>query len=142
MTSEESPHQKVSKLVCSVILVSDVCCDLFLNFQKKNTRLFIQVCLFAIWVLFVCNLVRECSQVCLRSFKLNNNTNSRGNPSVCYSGVGGDKGCTEMVNKHFVNKLAFPKLRCSTSSGSWERSWLVRRARLLARGLSGAWSSA
>ena len=34
------------------------------------------------------------------------NRNSRGNPSLCWLG-GGGRG-TRIVNKHFVNKLAFP----------------------------------
>ena len=34
--------------------------------------------------------------------------NSRGNPSFCWLGGGGLRG-TKIVNKNFVNKLAFPK---------------------------------
>ena len=48
-------------------------------------------------------ILAECSQFCLSSF----NRNSRGNPSLCWleGGVIGAKS----VNKHFVNKLVFPK---------------------------------
>ena len=42
-------------------------------------------------------------------FEAPSNRNSRVNPSVCWLGGGGLRGM-EIVNKNFVNKLAFPNL--------------------------------
>ena len=38
------------------------------------------------------------------------NRNSRGNPSLCWLGGGGVRGA-KIMNKHFVNNLAFPNLK-------------------------------
>ena len=50
-------------------------------------------------------ILAECSQFCLRPF----NRNSRRNPSLCWLGGGALWG-TKIVNKNFVNKLAFPTI--------------------------------
>ena len=69
----------------------------------RNARLFI--------ILFVRSFWRACSQFLL---SVRNsawgpfNRNSRGNPSFCRLGGGGGLRGTKIVNKHFVNKLAFP----------------------------------
>ena len=68
----------------------------------RNARLFI--------ILFVRNFWRVCSQFWLsvrNSVWGPFNRNSRGNPSFCWLGGGGLRG-TKIVNKYFVNKLAFP----------------------------------
>ena len=68
----------------------------------SNARLFI--------ILFVRNFWRVCSQF-WRSVRNSVwgsfNRNSRRNPSLCWLGGGGSRGA-KIVNKHFVNKLAFP----------------------------------
>ena len=61
-------------------------------------------------ILFVRNFWRVCSQVWLsvrNSVWGPFNRNSRGNPSFSWLGGGGFM-CAKIVNKHFVNKLAFP----------------------------------
>ena len=63
-----------------------------------------QFYLFAIFGGFVRNLA-ECSEFCLRSFSWNLMRKS----ITLLVGRGGLRG-TKIMNKHFVNKLAFPKL--------------------------------
>ena len=61
---------------------------------------------------FVRNFWRVCSQFWLsvrNSVWGPFNRKSRGNPSLCWLGGGGVKG-HKIVNKNFVNKLAFPKI--------------------------------
>ena len=68
----------------------------------RNARLFI--------ILLVRNFLEVCSQFWLsvrHSVWGPFNRNSRGNPSLCCFGRGGSRG-TKIVNKNFVNKLAFP----------------------------------
>ena len=71
----------------------------------RNARLFT--------ILFVRNFWRVCSQFWLsvRNFVWGPfNRNSRGNPSFLLVGRGGGSRGTKIVNKNFVNKLAFPNL--------------------------------
>ena len=73
-----------------------------------NARLFI--------ILFVRNFWRVCSQFWLsvrNSVSGAFNRKPRGNPSLCWLGGGGSRG-TKIVNKNFVNKLAFPIYRLPT----------------------------
>ena len=68
----------------------------------RNARLFT--------ILFLRNFWRVCSQFWLsvrNSVWGRFNRNSRGNPSLCWLGGGGSRG-TKIVNKNYVNKLAFP----------------------------------
>ena len=68
----------------------------------RNARLFI--------ILFVRNFWRVYSQFWLsvrNSVWGAFNRNSRGNPALCWLGGGGSRGA-KIVNKHFVNQLAFP----------------------------------
>ena len=62
-------------------------------------------------ILFVRNFGRVCSQLWLsvrNSVEGPFNRNSRENPPLCWLEGGGGLRGTKMVNKHFVNKLAFP----------------------------------
>ena len=47
----------------------------------------------------------ESSQLCFEVLLIEN---SRGNPSLCWFGGGAGFSGEKIVNKHFVNKLAFP----------------------------------
>ena len=101
----KDPTMVMVTLLCGRVLSERALRLLLREMDASQTqkRLFVHnsVCSKILEGLFA--ILAECSQFCLRAF----NRNSRGNPSICWLGGGGLRGA-KIVNKHFVNKLAFP----------------------------------